>query len=178
MTWKSYAAMSGATVVAGWLAASPPSNTPAATAVSQTRSPRAVTPAENDIEHQAARLQSRLRTAREYAAPRRNPFRFAARTADAPDLAARGVPEASASPVDLTPAAPQVSLSGIAEEQVDGRAERTAILSSPAGVLLVREGEEILGYYRVTRIESEAVELTAVGDGATRRLTFAPSQLQ
>jgi hypothetical protein len=74
--------------------------------------------------------------------------------------------------VDVSPPAPQLSLSGVAEDEVDGRTARTAILSSPAGVLIVREGEEILGYYRVGRIESEAVELIAVGSGSTRRLTL------
>ena len=67
MTWKSYAAVSGATVLAGWLASSPPSNTPGSTAGSATRSPRRPSPAATDIEQQAARLQSRLRSVREYA---------------------------------------------------------------------------------------------------------------
>ena len=73
---------------------------------------------------------------------------------------------------DAVPPAPRVSLSGIAEDQVDGRTQRTAVLSALGGVLLVREGEEILGYYRVGRIEAEAVELVAVRDGTTTRLTL------
>ena len=50
--------------------------------------------------------------------------------------------------------------------------ERTAILSSPSGVLLVREGDVVLGDYRVGRIESEAVELVKT-DGSTLRLTLS-----
>jgi hypothetical protein len=37
-------------------------------------------------------------------------------------------------------------------------------------VLLVKEGEEILGRYRVARIGSDAVELLSLEDGATLRL--------
>jgi hypothetical protein len=63
-----------------------------------------------------------------------------------------------------------VSLSGIGEDVVDGQPRRTAVLSTPSDVLLVREGDEILGRYRVIRIESEAVELLSIGDGAVLRL--------
>jgi hypothetical protein len=75
----------------------------------------------------------------------------------------------------VVPPAPRVSLSGVAEDQIDGRPLRTAVLSSPTGVLIVREGEEILGYYRVDRIESDAVELVAIGSGMTRRLALGAS---
>jgi hypothetical protein len=134
--------------------------------------------AATDIEEQAARLQSRIRVARAYTEPGRNPFRFAVRAVPAPGAGAPA-PDSGAlppPPIDLAPAAPQVTLSGIAEEQVGDGVVRTAILSSPVGVLLVREGEDVLGYYRVTRIESEGVDLAAVGDGSTRRLTFGASQ--
>ena len=74
----------------------------------------------------------------------------------------------------LTPplAPPAVSLSGIAEDRIEQRVERTAILSSPAGVLLVHEGDDVLGQYRVTKIESEAVEFVKLSDGGTLRLSF------
>jgi hypothetical protein len=124
-----------------------------------------------DIEQQATRLQSRLRAERAYSEPQRNPFRFAAQEAADAELVDRGpIPELPTEPGDLGPTAPAVTLAGIAEEEVDGRAQRTAILSSPMGVLLVREGEEILGYYRVTRIESDAVEVVGLADGITLRL--------
>jgi len=172
MHWKSYAAVSGATVLAGWLASAPPSNAPAA---AQAPSAARLSPAVDaltDIELQAMRLQSRLRPERAYAQPARDPFRFAPR---APVAAAEPGPpatDAPRAPVDVAPPAPVVSLSGVAEDQVDGRTERTAVLSSPAGVFLVREGEEILGFYRVGRIESEAVELVVIADGTTRRLAL------
>jgi hypothetical protein len=173
MTWKSYVAVSSATVLAGWLASSPSSNEPASAVVSRPQSPRRDAQPANDIEEQATRLQSRLRAERAYAEPQRNPFRFAAREAAGDDSADRGsIPELPSEPVDLPPSAPAVSVAGIAEEQIDGRVVRTAILSSPLGVLLVREGEEILGYYRVTRIEGEAVELVGLADDMPLRLTL------
>ena len=61
----------------------------------------------------------------------------------------------------------------VTEDQVELRVERMAILSSPAGVLLVHEGEEVLGKYRVLKIESEAVELLSHADGTTLRLGFS-----
>lgn len=173
MHWKSYAAVSGATVLAGWLASAPPSNAPAAVqAPAAQRQPPADANAPTDIEMQAMRLQARLRAERAYAEPGRDPFRFAPRRR--PAAVEREQPAGDATPpaVNAVPPAPMVSLSGIAEDQVDGRAERTAVLSSPAGVLLVREGEQILGYYRVARIEAEAVELVAIGDGTTTRLVL------
>ena len=170
MTWKSYAAVSGATVLAGWLASSPPSNAPGSTAGSPTPAPRRSPVATTDIEQQAARLQSRLRSVREYAEPQRDPFRFAVRSERVVRDEPAFVPASPIEPVDLVPAGPRIAVSGIAEEQVDGRVQRTAVLSSPMGVLLVREGEDVLGYYRVSKIEAEAVELVTLGDGSAVRL--------
>lgn len=171
MNWKSYTVVSGATVLAGWLASTPPSTAPAAVQAPGAEPP----PAESvptDIEMQAMRLQARLRAERTYVAPSRDPFRFAPRRQ--PAAPAVGDQSVAALPgpraVDAVPAAPRVTLAGIAEDQVDGRTQRTAVLSTPAGVLLVREGEEILGYYHVARVEAEAVELVALGDGTTARL--------
>jgi hypothetical protein len=174
MHWKSYAAVSGATVLAGWLASAPPSNAPAAVqAPAAQRQPSADANAPTDIEMQAMRLQARLRAERAYAEPGRDPFRFAPRRQPAaPVESAEAIGESSAPPVNTAPPAPAVSLAGIAEDLVDGRTVRTAVLSSPAGVLLVREGEQILGYYRVGRIEAEAVELISLSDGTLLRLSL------
>jgi hypothetical protein len=173
MTWKSYAAVSGVTVLAGWLASSPAPSVPASVSTRAAAGPRASVSAASDIAQQADRLQARLPIARRFAEPRRDPFRFAERRTAADRVAPRiPIPEAPTPPVDTNPA-PQVSLSGIAEEQVNGAPARTAVLSSPAGVLLVREGDEVLGYYRVAHIESEAVDLVGLDNGVATRLTFA-----
>ncbi|MBF8301503.1 MAG: hypothetical protein HW394_1873 [Acidobacteria bacterium] len=177
MTWKAYTAVSGATVLAGWLAA--PSNAPdtGAAAPSQTVSRRA-TPS-SDIEREAMRLQARVRREAAYTQPHRNLFRFGA----ARPIARSGIdlPEAAPpaeTPVPAVPPLPPVSLAGIAEDQVEQRVERTAILSFADGVLLVHEGDDVLGQYRVARIESEAVELVKRADGTTLRLSLSNPKSQ
>jgi len=112
---------------------------------------------------------------RAYPAPARNPFRFASRQPGAglaPAAAPAAPPELSVPPGAVAPVLPRVALAGIAEDTVNGRVDRTAVVSGPEGVLLVREGQEILGRYRVARIESEAVDLVGLADGETRRLTL------
>src|SRR3989338_719998 len=130
MNWKSYAAVSSATVLAGWLASTPPANAPVQTAATARpqRPPR--TDASSDIEQQAIRLQARLRAERLYAEPARDPFRFAP-ARERVDAIERvlPVPDPPAGPIDTAPPAPLVSLSGIAEDTVDGGIQRTAVLS-------------------------------------------------
>jgi hypothetical protein len=180
MSWKSYAVVSGATVLAGWLASAPPSNAPAATAPAA-RQPAARGVPASDIEREAERLQVRVQREVEYTQPQRNPFRFGVarpnvdRGGDLPAPTPAPVPPPVAVPVVAPP--PPVKLSGIAEDQQGQQVERTAIFSSPAGVLLVREGDLVLGDYRVGRIESEAVELVK-SDGTTLRLTLSNPKSQ
>ena len=156
------------------MAASPPANAPTGT-TSPARSPRARDASgTSDIQAQAERLRTGLQGERNYTAPQRNPFRFEQHRDVDPGLVERGTafepqPEPEPAPVAALP--PPMSLSGIAEDQVNGEISRTAVVSSPAGVELVREGAEILGY-RVARIESDAVELVRTSDGSTRRLTL------
>ena len=174
MTWKAYATVSGATVLAGWLVSAPPSNAPGAGALapSQTTLLGAMPPP--DIEREAARLEARVRREAAYAQPQRNPFRFGAdRPRANPGIEVAEPASAAETLVPAVPPPPPVSLAGIAEDQVEERVERTAILSSPSGVLLVHEGEDVLGQYRIAKIESEAVELVRHADGTTLRLGFS-----
>jgi hypothetical protein len=176
MTWKSYAAVSGATVLAGWLASSPPENSPAP-AASPARASAPRPQGDADIQVQAQRLQTRLQVDRDYAPPQRNLFRFEEGAVLAPEPVERGTafePERdpAAAVVEAGPPPPAMTLSGIAEDQSPtGDVARTAVLSGPSGVELVREGDQLLGY-RVARIESDAVELVRVADGTTHRLTL------
>jgi hypothetical protein len=182
MTWKSYAVMSGATVLAGWLASSPPANAPetaGTTASPQPASRRGEGVA--DIAREAERLQVRLRREVAYGEPQRNPFRFG--SARPPRARAGGDLPVSADVAETAPVAdvpdappppPQLTLSGIAEDQDGDRTVRTAILSSPSGVLLVHEGDLVLGRYRVAGIESGAVSLVSLTDGTTLRVALRP----
>jgi hypothetical protein len=169
MTWKSYAVVSGATVLAGWLASSPPASAPAAGTAARPEPSSRVPAAASDIEEQAARLHARVRQETAFRAPERNPFRFGARHAER--SAADAVTPAPVEPIaPAPPPPPLVKLSGIAEDQLGERVQRTAVLSSPAGVLLVREGDEVLGQYRVARIHGDAVELLPLAGGGPLRL--------
>ena len=170
MTWKSYAAASGATVLAGWLAswsAAPQQ----ATVSSPAARPTAARAAALDISKEADRLQTRVAREREYLRPERDPFRFTPRgSVAALPPATVELPASEPPPAIVTP--PPASLSGIAEDETNGRIERTAVLSLPSDVLLVREGDEIPGRYRVIRIESDAVELQSLDTGQTVRLSL------
>lgn len=176
MTWKAYSAVSGATVLAGWLglASTPPSNAPEGrvTALRDASSPGAGTSL--DIEREAMRLQARVRREVAYAEPRRNLFRFGAARAIGRPMVEPPTDAAPAQPSMRAVPPPALSLAGIAEDQVEQRVERTAILSSPDGVLLVREGDDVLGQYRVEAIEGEAVALVRHLDGTTLRLGLRP----
>jgi hypothetical protein len=173
MTGKSYAAVSGAIALAAWLAAQAPSSAPTSVPPQVTRSETAGTSGPSEIEREAARLGARVQREVEFRRPERNPFRFngSRRSTDtAPAAPVEPVtPSAGPDAAPAAPAPPPLVLSGIAENQVGERTERTAIFSSPAGVLLVREGETILGQYRVGRIDATTVELIRVEDGTTTR---------
>lgn len=179
MNWKATAAVSGATILAGWLAAAPPEQA-TSSAVSARPSPSPDVPAAaSDIQEQATRLQARLRPEGDYHNPERNLFRFgpkgraeSAATSYAPPAAAPAPEEVPSAP-PLPPPIP-VRLSGVASDQIGDRTERTAILSSPAGVLLVREGDEVLGLYKVARVGDDAVELLRLADGVTVRVALRP----
>jgi hypothetical protein len=181
MTWKSTALVSGATLLAGWLASAPPVNNDPSSAV-PARSPQTAA-AESDIEQQAARLQTRTREEPPaYGGPERNLFRFGSKEAPPADAAEPRRVSAGESPaptpaevVPQPPQPPPVSLSGVASDGGGERATvRTAILSSPEGVLLVHQGDQVLGQYRVGAIGDDSVELTRTADGTSFRLTLKP----
>lgn len=178
MTWKSYVAASGATVLAGWLASVAPANvtdTPPAPPVPARRA--ASSASSSDIEQQASRLQARLRRETPYTRPERNLFHFeAAASAMVPVAEATTLEQPGPSAgVPAPVAAPSftMTLAGVAEDARSQSVERTAILSSAAGVLLVREGDDVLGQYRVGVVEAESVELVSLADGSTLRLSLA-----
>jgi hypothetical protein len=173
MTWKAYTAVSGATLIATYLFSAPPTIAPgrAPAPVQNAAAPPA--PSLN-IEEQAARLATRVREETEYHAPARNPFRFGAARVAAPIVRAPE-PVVEAPPVVTVPQAPPplpIRLTGISAATVDGQRQRTAVLITLDGVVTAREGE-MVGPFRVVRVEEDAVEL-AGADGVTRRLALRP----
>ena len=178
MTWKSTAVVSGAGLLSMWFAASPPAPIPATTSPATTQPSATAGTTGSDIEQQAERLQARVRRETDYREPSRNLFRFGPRIVQRP--AARAPAPSAPAPTNTTPEfippapppPPLVSLSGVATDQAGDRTVRTAILSSPSGVLLVHEGDDVLGQFRVDHIGEDAVDLTGINDGSSLRLTL------
>ena len=167
MTWKLYAIVSGGAFLATYLMSTPtivPGRVAPAAAAPQR--PVGQAPDEVDIQELAAHLESRVRAEREYREPGRDPFHFVARQPQRQVISPKA--QVTQPPVVFAPVLPVISLAGIATDQIDGVPQRRAVLSTPAGILIVREGESVAGLYRVVTIDEEAVELEA-SDG-TRRL--------
>jgi hypothetical protein len=123
-----------------------------------------------EVQAQTARLKSRLAQAPAATEPIRNPFTFAPRDTDRRTArAATAVPE----PVALPPAEPAIELVGVAEDRAKDGIVRTAIVSSLSGDLfLVKEGETIVDRYKVKAVGPDAVDLSDLLTGGTRRLTL------
>lgn len=171
MTWKLYAVVSAGAFVATYLVSSPAKDV--ARASSPPRSAAQKPAPESDIEQLAERLHVRLRTEENYRTPGRDLFRFQSRPVTQPVVRPTPpafVPAPVAAPA---PVLPTLSLSGVATDTVDGSPRRSAILSAPAGVLIVREGESVGGLYKVLSIGEESVELEAVADGSHRTLRLS-----
>jgi hypothetical protein len=89
----------------------------------------------------------------------RNPFRFNTGRPPVERVTAR--PEVQA---PLEPAAPVMTLAGIAESAGADGPVRTAIVSTPNELFMVKVGDRFAMRYRVDRIGAEAVEIQ---DGLT-----------
>lgn len=166
MTWKSTAFVSGAGLLATWLASGPPTDVaPGASARVRAAAPATaasaiVMPVADgtvDIVREADRLQARAAERAGFRAPARDLFQFGARPVSHPGQAP---PSLAPAQTPVVPALPPVGvrLSGVAADVIDGVEQRTAIFSSVAGVQLAREGEQVDGFLLVT-IEADAAVL-------------------
>lgn len=127
----------------------------------------------SDVQSQAARLRTRLAAAPAPQAPLRNPFTFAAR--EAPAGRATRPPERSSVEPSSAPALPDpvLELVGVAEQKTDAGVKRTAMVAAPGDQLfMVTEGQELAGRYRVSAVGADAVELSDLVTGVTRRLAL------
>jgi hypothetical protein len=177
MTWKSTAVAGLATVTATWLASYAPVRR-TAQATAHAPSIEHTETAAAEIQREAARLHARLAQVGAYRDPARNPFRYRA-AAPAP-AAARPQPsepialvEDVAASTDAPPTL-RMTLSGIAEDIVGDATVRTAIISTPSDVLLVKVGETVGDQYRVENIAADAVELVRLDTGMPVRLSLKP----
>lgn len=119
------------------------------------------------------------------ARPRRNLFREPERAVSRPPgslsrLSARSPgdsgPGAAGYPGSEDPGlrapGPRISLAGLAEHVVSGVLVRTAVLSGPGDVWIVREGDLVAGRYRVESVESDSVRLADTLGGPPQVLRF------
>ena len=173
MTWKLYAAVSAGAFVATYLVSSPPKDVArSASSPASVSSQKAI--AGSDIEQLADRLHVRLKAEESYRTPGRDLFRFQSKPVRQPAVSVVPKPAFVEAPAFVpAPVLPTLSLSGIATDIVDGAPRRSAVLSAPAGVLIVREGESVGGLYKVVSIGEESVELEAIADGTPRTLRLA-----
>ena len=99
----------------------------------------------------------------------RDLFRFAEapprKTAAVPIV----LPVPAAAPV---PPPPAFKLIGVAEDNSAGNPVRTAIISAPDQLYVVREGERVTSRYGVARISPDVVELVDTGDSTELRLAL------
>lgn len=172
---RAAAYIGGGVLLAAWLSSAAteqdpqpdPATTPPATSGSD--------PVAFDVQAQAARLRARLASAPVPQQPARNPFAFA--VPDVPRLRepsdGRLVQAAAAPTVAALEPEPQLTLVGMAENQTPTGSVRTAVIVDGADeVLLVTEGQEVAGRYRVTVIAADVVELQELSTGAVRRLVL------
>lgn len=174
MTWKSYALVSGAGVLGTYLLSTP---APATNVTAPSRRAAARVELVSDIEEQAERLHARLRTPAAYNEPARNPFRFSQRSgapaAAETERASVTGPVGALPVLPVVPPLPAISLVGIAEDEAGGSVQRTAILKTALGVVLVRKGDAVGVEYTVREVGPTGVELIG-SDGAVRRIVPGP----
>ena len=125
-----------------------------------------------EVQAQAQRLRSRLAQAPRPVEPVRNPFTFAPKeSAQRPSRSPVTLPPVVEAP--LLPAEPAIELVGVAEDKTEQGLVRTAIVSTLSGDLfLVKAGESLAGRYKVNAVGADAIELTDILSGATRRLAL------
>jgi len=125
-----------------------------------------------EVQAQTQRLRSRLAQAPRPVEPVRNPFSFAPRESERrSSRTAAALPPVAEAP--LLPAEPAIELVGVAENKTEQGLVRTAIVSALSGDLfLVKEGETLAGRYKVKAVGVDAIELTDILSGDTRRLAL------
>jgi hypothetical protein len=118
------------------------------------------------------RLHDRLRPTAAPREPGRNPFQFT--TVRARPVPATPKPALSdAAPVAApAPVAPPFKLIGVAEDAGPSGPVRTAIVSTPGQLFMVKVGQNVTLRYRVVRIAADVVELEDLGDHTTLRLAL------
>jgi hypothetical protein len=156
---------------AAWLYAAATSGARRTSAVPIERGTASIEARGEALASEVARLHERLRPDATPRQPGRNLFVFsAARPKVEPAVAKAALSEAVAMPVAAP--APPFKLIGIAEDDGPEGPVRTAIVSAPGQVFLVKAGDNLTLRYRVEKISAEVVELIDLGDKSILRLAL------
>jgi hypothetical protein len=161
-----------ASLLATWLASANGVSAPPSSPAPQARPAVSATQAlADDIQSQTARLRERLASAPAPRTPARNPFTFVTRADRPVGGSARRAPAIDAAPA--LPPEPPLQLVGVAEHDTAGAIVRTAMITADSDELfMLTVGASLGGRYRVTAIAADAVELSDIVTGGTRRLTL------
>ncbi len=171
--------VSGVGLVATWLARVPP----ATVGVDPSRSPSTVVTAgppaiASEIVREADRLSRHNQTLGSYPRPARNPFRFgAAPVVRAPQVASLGAEDTSVAPAVAEIIVPGFRLSGLARDGEGEQEVRTAVLSTPEGIVLGRAGDPLSDGWTISQVEVEHVVLIGP-DGTTLTLPLSGGMLR
>ena len=121
---------------------------------------------------EVARLRDRLEPGVSLPHHGRDLFRFATAAPHAAPLALVTNP----APSDVAiPSQPLLKLIGVAEDTTTDGLVRTAIISGPGQLYVVKEGDRVTSRYRVARISPDVVELddlARTGDASVLRLAL------
>ena len=159
----------GAGALTAWLVAAGTPRPAPASPVQPHTEPDAIATG-GDLVLETARLRAAMAAMPERLQARRDLFRYKARQpADARVFVAENEGDArpAAGLEEPAPAStrPELKLLGIAEEVApDGTSVRTAILSTPQQLHMVREGEQVALRFLVQRITADGVELKDLAD--------------
>jgi len=155
LTWLAVASTSGRREII----ATPPEHVAAVDARSQA------------LASEIARLRERLRPSATPRQPGRNLFQFTAMRPAIVPIAPKPALTELAPPSEIEPPTP-LKLVGVAENPGPDGPIRTAIVSGPGQLFMVKEGQNVTVRYRVAKISADVVELTDVGAGTTLRLAL------
>lgn len=144
----------GGGILATWLAVSPDHAVPAGTSPHDQRASVVADRTAEELNAKATLLRDRTNAAVVQRSTR-NPFRFNSRHAAPPAQRAIPQPAPVAVAPPATPAAPRLTLSGVAQKA----GKRTAILSAGGQIYIAAEGDTVAGSFTVVRVDPEAVVL-------------------
>ena len=171
MNWKRTATIGAVGgVLAAWLAGATTSNRRVVDTTIAKPTPVELSGAE--LADEIARLRERLHPVVEPQRPARNLFQFSSRAAAPPSRVDPREPEVSELPAQQAPAAPPLTLVGIAEDLGPDGPIRTAIISGLGQLFFVKEGDSIVERFRVQRLSGEAAELSDLADSTIFRLAL------